>query len=80
MVKEFGNNAEDSSEGGLRRCEDAGPSSTPGRDTRDSSSAVIITIPRKILRKIPSKIPRKTLMGLRPRVGCSPCGLDGWDY
>ena len=38
MVKEFGNNTEDSSEGGLGRDEGAGPSSAPGRDTRDSSS------------------------------------------
>ena len=38
MVKEFGNNTEDSSEGGLGRCEGADPSSAPGRDTRDSGS------------------------------------------
>ena len=38
MVKEFGNSTEDSSEGGLGRCEGAGPSSAPGRDTGDSSS------------------------------------------
>ena len=38
MVKEFGNSTEDSSEGGLGRCEGAGPSSALGRDTRDSSS------------------------------------------
>ena len=38
MVKEFGNNTDDSSEGGLGRCEDAGPSSAPGRDARGSGS------------------------------------------
>ena len=38
MVKEFGNNTDDSSEGGLSRCEDTGPSSVPGRDTGDSGS------------------------------------------
>ena len=38
MVKEFENSIEDSSEGGLGRCEGAGPSSAPGRDTGDSSS------------------------------------------
>ena len=38
MVKEFGNSTDDSSEGGLGRCEDAGPSSALGRDTRDSGS------------------------------------------
>ena len=34
--------------------------------------AMIVAIPRKILRKVP----RKTLMGLRPGVGCSLYGLD----
>ena len=38
MVKKFGNNTEDSSKGGLGRCEGTGPSNAPGRDTRDSSS------------------------------------------
>ena len=38
MVKEFGNNTEDSSEGGLGLYKGAGPSSAPGRDTRDSGS------------------------------------------
>ena len=38
MVKEFRNNTEDSSEGSLGRCEDAGPSSAQGRDTGDSGS------------------------------------------
>ena len=38
MVKVFGNNTEDSSEGGLGRCEEAGPSSAPSRDTGDSGS------------------------------------------
>ena len=37
MVKEFGNSTEDSSKGGLGRCEGAGLSSAVGRDTRDSS-------------------------------------------
>ena len=36
MVKEFGNSTDDSSEGGLGRCEDAGPSSAQGRDARDN--------------------------------------------
>ena len=39
MVKEFGNNTEDSSEGGLGRCEVASPSSAPGGDTGDSSGS-----------------------------------------
>ena len=34
--------------------------------------AVIVVIPRKILRRIP----RKRLMEQRPKVGCSRCGLD----
>ena len=38
MVKEFGNNTDDSSEGGLGCCKDAGPSSAPGRDAGDSDS------------------------------------------
>ena len=38
MVKEFGNNTKDSSEGGLGHCEGAGPSSAPGRHTGYSSS------------------------------------------
>ena len=38
MVKEFGNGTNDSSEGGLSRCESAGPSNAPGRDAGDSSS------------------------------------------
>ena len=37
MINEFGN-IEDSSEGGLGHCEDAGPLSVPGRDTGDSGS------------------------------------------
>ena len=36
MVKEFENSTNDSSEGGLSRCEDASPSSILGRDTGDS--------------------------------------------
>ena len=38
MVKEFGNNTKDSSEGGLGHCKGAGPSSAPGKDTGDSSN------------------------------------------
>ena len=38
MIKEFGNSIDDSSEGGLGNCEDAGPSSAPGRDTRDNGN------------------------------------------
>ena len=28
---------------------------------------------------VPRRIPRRTPLGLRPRVGCSPCELDNWD-
>ena len=38
MVKKFGNSTDDSSEGGLHRCENANPSNAPGRDARDSSN------------------------------------------
>ena len=38
MVKEFGNSADDSSEGGLGRYEGTGPSNAPGRDAKDDSS------------------------------------------
>ena len=38
MVKEFGNNTDDSSEGGLGRCEGVGPSNAPSSDARDASS------------------------------------------
>ena len=38
MVKEIGTNTDDSSEGGLGRCEGTGPSSALGRDTGDSGS------------------------------------------
>ena len=38
MVKEFGNIINDSSKGGLGHCEDAGPSSAPGRYAGDSGS------------------------------------------
>ena len=38
MVKEFGNNIDDSSEGGFGRCEGATPSNAPGRDAGDDSS------------------------------------------
>ena len=38
MVKEFGKNTDDSSEGGLGHCEDAGPSSALGIDVGDSGS------------------------------------------
>ena len=40
MVKKFGNNIEDYSEGGLGRCEGAGPSSAPSRDTGDSGNDI----------------------------------------
>ena len=69
MVKEFRNSTDDSSKGGLGRCESVSPSNAPGRDAggddSDSSDE------RRIL--------RKRLMGLKPRVGCSPCGLDSLD-
>ena len=32
---------------------------------------VTVAISRRIL--------RKTLIGLKPGVGCGPCGLDNWD-
>ena len=38
MFKEFRNSNDDSSEGDIGRCEDAGPSSAPGRDAGDSGS------------------------------------------
>ena len=38
MVKEFGNNIDDSSEGGLGWYEGAGPSNAPGKDVGDDSS------------------------------------------
>ena len=38
MVNEFGNSIEDSSEGGLGRCENVGPSNAPGRYAGDSGS------------------------------------------
>ena len=38
MVKEFGNSMDDSSEGGLSRYENAGPSNAPGRDVGGDSS------------------------------------------
>ena len=38
IVKEFGNNTDDSSEGGLGQCKDAGPSSALGKDTGNSGS------------------------------------------
>ena len=38
MVKEFGNSTDDSSEGGLGRCENAGPSNALGRDAGDDGS------------------------------------------
>ena len=38
MVKEFENSTNDSSEGGLGRCENAGPSNAQGRDAGDDDS------------------------------------------
>ena len=38
MVKEFGNSIDDSSKGGLGRCESAGPSNALGRDPGDDGS------------------------------------------
>ena len=38
MVKELGNSIDDSSEGGLGRYENAGPSITPGRDAGGNST------------------------------------------
>ena len=69
MVKEFGNSIEDSSEGGLGRCEGAGPSSALGRDTGDSSSDS----------SNPEKDPVENTDGTETRSRCSPCGLDSWD-
>ena len=73
MVKEFRNNIDDSSKGSLGQCKDAGRSSTLGRDTGDSGCD------SSDPEEDPGRISRKTLMRLRPRVGCSPCGLDSWD-
>ena len=38
MVKKFRKSIDDSNEGGIGRCEDAGPSSAPDRDAGDSGS------------------------------------------
>ena len=38
MVKEFGNSTDDSSEGGLGRCESACPLNAPGRDAGSDGS------------------------------------------
>ena len=38
MVDEFWNSTDDSSEGGLGRCESAGPSNAPGRDAGGDGS------------------------------------------
>ena len=38
MVKEFRNSIDDSSKGGLGRCENAGPSNAPGRYAENESS------------------------------------------
>ena len=38
MIKEFGNSTNDSSEGGLGRCESPDPSNVPGRDAGCDSS------------------------------------------
>ena len=66
MVKEFGNNTNDSSEGGLGRCENAGPLNAPGRNAGDSGNDSSDD------EEDPEEDPRKRLMGLKPRVGCSP--------
>ena len=65
IVNEFGNSTEDNnSEGGLSQCESTSPSNTLGRDT--GGMAVII-----VMRKIPRRILREKLMGLKPREGYS---------
>ena len=38
MVKEFRNSTDDSSEGGLGRCESIGPSNAPSKDARGDDS------------------------------------------
>ena len=38
MIKEFGNSTNDSREGGLGRCDSAGPLNVPGRDAGCDSS------------------------------------------
>ena len=38
MINEFGNNTDDSSEGGFGQYESASPSNVPGRDAEDDSS------------------------------------------
>ena len=77
MVKEFGNNTDDSSEMVLADVRIQAPQVLQAEILE--IVAMIVAIPRKILRKIPRRIPRKTLMGLRLGVGCSPYGLDSWD-
>ena len=67
MVKEFGNSIDDSSEGGLGRCENASPSNAPGREMLEIMAVTVV-----MTRKIPRRILRKRLMGLKPRVGCRP--------
>ena len=39
----------------------------------------IVVVIVMMTRKIPRRILRKRLMGLRPRLGCSSCGLDSLD-
>ena len=65
MVKEFGNSTHDSSEGGLGWCESTGPSNTLGRD----AGVMAVTV---MARKIPRRILRERLNGLKPREGYSP--------
>ena len=62
MVKEFGNSTDDSSEGGLGRYKNAGPSTASGRDAGGNSTNS----------GDDEEDPEEGQMGLRPRVGCSP--------
>ena len=64
MVKEFGNNTEDFSEGGLGRCEGADPSSALGGDTGGSSSS--------------EEYPEEDTAGTENQSGCSPCEVNSW--
>ena len=61
MVKEFRNSTDDSSKGGLGRCEDAGPSSAPGRDLGDSGSDS--SDPEKDPEEDPEKDPEEDIDG-----------------
>ena len=61
MVKEFGNNTDDSSEGGFGQYEGADPSNAPGRDAEDDSMTMMMR------RRIPRRILRNRQIGLKPK-------------